>query len=452
MKGARGIALSSLLKVPGRGFVEEILDRFLAKSDLSPVDRRLARELTLGTVRMRGTIDAVAKVFSKKPLKKLDRFVHEVVRLGLYQLLFCDRIPVHAAVHETVQLVKKSPHRRASGYVNAMLRRISDSLKRGGGGVSADPRFGFSRFDGTDLFFDRAVFPNPETDLAGYLAAIHSHPRFLVDRWLSRHGRERTEVFLLAGNRRPALSLRQVSGRVDPERFRQAFESQGLSLTPGPEAGIWLVAKGGDPRGYPGYQEGWFVVQDPTQAQVVPAANVLPGQRILELCAAPGGKTAHLAEIAGGEGIVAVDRDWKRTLKITSGLKRLGFSGVIVLCADVCSLPLREEEAFDRILLDVPCSNTGVLARRAEARWRFHGESLRTLIETQRKLLRVALTRLAPGGVLTYSTCSLEEEENEGVVRSVVAETPGFRFLQGVMSWPETGWGGGGFWQIEHSG
>jgi len=254
----------------------------------------------------------------------------------------------------------------------------------------------------------------------------------MVERFLAQRGLDDTMKILAAGVARPPLSIRPAEGHRD--ELIAAFHERGLRFRE--EGRCLLMESGGLVEDLPGWKELWFAVQDASAAEVVPALEVTKASRVLDLCAAPGGKTIALAEAVGPEGaVLAVDVAGERTDRLRAELMRRGLSNVAVLEADAtdaAALPMgvagRGKPGFHFALLDAPCSNTGVLARRVEARWRIEGPAeIATLAALQGRLIRVAADKLRRAGRLVYSTCSLDRDENEGVVASFLAESPDFR-------------------------
>jgi len=323
-------------------------------------------------------------------LEGLTVSIRNVLRLGAYQILFSDGVPDRAAVYESVELAKRVGHPGTARLVNAVLRKVVRER-------------------------DRIEYPDPEGDPAGYLAVLGSHPRWLAARWIARFGMKEASARCAANNRRRPVSLRvnRLKGTADalvarlaeagfegkPSDFVEGFvdveEAQGLFET---EA----------------FRAGWFQVQDPSGGLVGLLLDPQPGERVLDVCAAPGGKTTHAAELMGNVGeIVALDKHSRRVERIVENVRRLGIRIVRTVAMDALKY---EDGGFDRVLVDVPCSGTGVFARRVDARWRLKEEDIGELIELQERLLEKGASLLRKGGRLVYATCSMEEEENEGVV------------------------------------
>jgi len=424
---ARSLALQILLdghSASGqRTFVGETLDRRLVQFPLSPLERRLATQLVYGVLRRQGTLVALLRPLLTRSLETVEPWLREVLCLGAFQLVFLSQIPPHAALHETVELAALFGRPTAKGFVNGVLRALTRLLTKD---VSERPAAdSLPLADGRYRRLSRAVFADPEKQPAAYLAEAFSLPQWLVERWLARQDwQECVRLgFWFAG---PApLTLRCNPLRVDRAAFLAAGATAGLRIEPGVHPQAVRVC---DPVPIPeiaGYGEGWFAVQDESAMAVGSALAPEPGWRVLDLCAAPGGKTTHLGEQMRGQGeIAACDVSEQRLRTVGELAGRLGL-GLIRTCLvradDDASIPTGP---FDAVLVDVPCSNTGVLGRRPEVRWRLGPGDLRHLVALQTRLLTLAVGRARPGGRIVYSTCSIEPEENGGVVRAVLQVYP----------------------------
>jgi 16S rRNA (cytosine967-C5)-methyltransferase len=404
-------------------FANDLLDQQLAHSPLGDQDRRLATQLVYGVLRRRASLDALIRPYLVRPPHRVDPLLWDVLHLGAYQLAFLSHVPAHAAVNESVELAEPVGGRGAKGFVNGLLRRVAELLtdqKADGPAADALPleQGQYRRLDGP-------VLPDPEDDPAPYLAAGFSWPAWLAERWLERSGWDECVRlgFWFAG---PApLSLRVNRLRESRDDYLLDLTAVNVAATPGSHPQAVRLEDHLPIRTLPGYAEGRFAVQDETSMRVATALNPRPGMTVLDLCAAPGGKTTHLAELMRNEGrIVACDIDDRRLATLSGLCERLG----VAIVEPVRLHPDRDEDPpagpFDAALVDVPCSNTGVLGRRPEARWRLDPRDLPRLVPLQTKLLIQAAERLRPGGAVVYSTCSVEPEENQGVVRNVLKGMP----------------------------
>ncbi len=425
MPTARDLAADALRQLEQQGGrVREGLER--ARPRLADGrERGLLTELAYGTLRRQGLLDVCLSAFSRRALERLDAAARVGARLALYQALYLDRIPAAAAVDHAVGWVRRRAGPGAAGYVNGVLRAALRGLE-GRVGAPSDPRRDVPREDGSALRWRDPLFPDPELAPAANLGARHSMPAWLVERWLTRWGLERTRAVLEASAARPPVTLRVRRGDVASLCARLARLDPGAR--PGPVAGS-LLLPGGEGGGLDPVERGEAWVQDATAQRVAPLLEPRPGQRLLDLCAAPGGKALHLCDllsVAGGGEVVAADVDAGKVEGLGALASRVpagvGFTARRVPAEG--PLPFAPA-SFDGVLVDAPCSNTGVLRRRVEARWRLRPADLDTLPALQLSLLRRALPLLGPGGRLVYSTCSIEPEENGGVIAALLALEPG---------------------------
>ena len=366
-------------------------------------ERGLAHELAAGVLRHRTILDAaIAPHLDRGPDRIRDDLL-DILRLGAYQLLYLDRVPRHAAVDTAVSLGRRIAGARVGGFINAVLRKISETGS------------------------EERVAKSEEEPTASLLATRYSHPEWLVERWLKRFGGEETERLLQANNARPPLVVQPA--RWNRETLIASFEQQGISWHPAPfDAG--LVVEGRRPQELPGFSAGSCFVQDPAQALVVRFFARLRGA-LYDACAAPGGKA--IAFSAGGF-VAAADLRPARARRLRENLLRAGHQPAAVLVADAGSPPVRPVPA---VLLDAPCLGTGTFSRHPDARWRVTPEALAALAAEAGLLLRTLAAVVAPGGLLFFATCSLEPEENELQISAFLAEEPRFRREAGGSLPPE---------------
>jgi 16S rRNA (cytosine967-C5)-methyltransferase len=380
-------------------FTDRLLDGAHARGGPDPRDQALMHELVKGTLRWRGRIDWALDQLVHSGLQQVQPWIRNVLRLGAYQLLFLDRIPAHAAVDESVKLAHQYGHPGTAGLANSVLRRLADGK-------------------------DALEWPAGED--AASLAVWGSHPRWIVERWLARFGPEATRALLLADNRQVPVGLRVNRLRGTREQLIERLTAEGVAATPArlsPDL-VWIEGHQA-PGALKAFKDGWCTAQDESEALVARLVAPQPHERLLDLCAAPGGKCTHLAELMGDEGEVwAMERAEARVASLEMNVQRLGTHAVHVVQGDgrAYSFPM----PFDRVLVDAPCSGLGVLARRADARWRKGPDMLRDLPPMQLDLLAAGGRRLRPGGVLVYSVCSFEPEETTQVVERFLRHTPLF--------------------------
>lgn len=365
-----------------------------AASGLESRDRAFTHELVYGVARLRGRLDHLLARRVRGGLGRLDPPVLELLRLGAYQVLYMDGVPRYAAVSQTVDQTRAVAGKGAGGLVNAVLRGVGDD------GAYPD------------------LFPDFAQDPASFLETWGSHPRWMVDRWLARWSPEEVRALVEADNRRPDIHLAPLD--VGADRAAELLEAAGVSCASlGDSVGCVRLAPGTDP--VKALSVLPSVVQDPGAHLVTRYADVPAGSEIADLCAAPGGKALALS--TRGSYTLAADRSEVRMRLIRDNARRTGRPlGMVV--ADANRPPLRE---VDAVLVDVPCTGTGTLARHPDGRWRLNAGSVESMARLQGGILDAAAGVVRPGGLLIYSTCSLEREENEDQVTAFLQRTPGFR-------------------------
>ncbi len=399
---ARQTAYQILRRVEsGRRFAVDLLQSPQV-SRLCDADRRLTTELVMGVLRWRGELDYRIEQLSGKPLTYFDAEVATILRLGIYQIRFLEKVPKSSVVNEAVSLTKAVRKRSAAGLVNAVLRKCEPLAHEAG----------------------RAL----DEGLAAI--ALRSMPTWLRARWEKQFGLQVMKALALASTQIPPTVLRVAGPAVSREDIRQALHAEGVETRPGYFSERALVVSAGNIQKSASLAEGRVVIQDEASQAVGALVRPLPGQRVLDLCAAPGVKAGQLAAALGEGTLVACDLSARR-LRTMVRLLRGRIPSAVRLHAvrldATKGLPFACR--FDRILVDAPCSGTGTLARNPEIKLRLRSEDVARLAGLQVKMLRNALSVLAPGGRLTYATCSLEPEENEQVVEGLLAEAQGYRTL-----------------------
>ncbi len=388
MKDIRSIAVDVLDRArKEKMFVDDALDRARG-GGLSPRDRGLLTSIVLGATRHRLTLDYIAQEISGA--KEIEEPLRPILEVALFQLLFMDRVPDYAAVDAAVRCAPE----RARRFVNAVLRKVQRELEEFASPAD-DPRRILPRPDAEPRAFKSDIFPD---DPVERLAVVHSHPLWLVERWVKRMGPEATRDILVADNAIPPLTAR---ARVDRQELIAKLRAEGVSARPGRRPDSVILERPGKISSLAAFRDNLFQVQDETQMAVAP---LLAGaKRVIDLCAAPGGKSIHLADL--GCEVVACDVSPERVRYIDAKLNRV--------VADGTRPPFGR--VFDGVLVDAPCSNTGVLARRADARWRLKPKDVTAMTRIQRALLAAARELVVPGGRIVYSTCSIEPEENDAI-------------------------------------
>jgi 16S rRNA (cytosine967-C5)-methyltransferase len=358
-------------------------------------DRALLLEIVAGTLRMQRAIDYQLASRVKRPLDRLDAAVLRVLRLSAFQLIYLSRLPASAIINDAVELTRRAGKTSAAGLVNAVLRALSK---------------------------DREQLTWPDD-----IAIVHSHPRWLVDRWIARYGEPATRDWLLFNNRPPALCLAVNRTLTTREALADELATAGVTTEPTSHAAHGLHVRSGHPLGLPAFSGGRFIVQDEASQLIAELVQAQPGQRVLDLCASPGGKTVTLSAATRAPGsIVACDVRPHRVRLLSRTLARCRITNAtVVQIPEHGPLPFRDA-AFDVVLIDAPCSGLGTVRRDPDIRWRRTPEDLPRFAAAQRMLLSRAAMLVRPGGQLTYSTCSSEPEENREVVEGFLDERPDY--------------------------
>jgi 16S rRNA (cytosine967-C5)-methyltransferase len=400
---ARTIAFDVLHRVETQSaFADEVL-RAELNDNVGPENAGLATELTLGVLRWQRLLDFLIDRNLSKTTKALDIEVRIALRLGIYQLCFLERVPAHAAVHESVELVKRARKKSAAPLVNAVLRKSAKEAIHL-----------FKSRDGV-----KPLLPK-DSPVAEQLGILNSHPTWMIERWLQTYGEGRARALLETNNHVPGASCYVLDSRRLDEALA-SLRKAGCTVAPGVLLRDSWTLQGGNPSASEAVRRGWVAIQDEASQAVAHLLGVENGNAVLDLCAAPGGKTLLLAQAAGPKGhVIAAELHAHRARAMAERFERAGLRNIESIVLDG-TRPLPFERKFDRILVDAPCSGTGTLARHPEIRWRLRAGNLDDLHALQVRLLKNALPHLAPGGRLIYSTCSLEPEENERVVAEVLS-------------------------------
>ena len=389
-------------------YAEPLLDAALSGTALAnPHDRGLLTELVYGTLRMRGRLDWIIDQLYRGDAAALETGVRNILRTGLYQLWHTDRIPPFAAVNEAVGIAGKTCP-AASGLVNALLRT---ALRKK----------------------DAIAWPDMAKDPGKAISAIHSHPRWLVERWLDEFGIDETIAICRANNAVPPLALRVNSLKASREQAVAALAQEGLTVEPtafSPD-GLLLVSPAAGLRVTASWREGLIRIQDEASQLIALLLSPEPGENLLDLCAGTGGKTLHLAALMENRGsITAVDLYPDKLRQLQEEAGRLGVTIVETQVADALALPETFRDAFDRVLLDAPCSGLGTIRRNPEIRWRLAPKDLNNCMQIQKRLLRSAADCVRPGGRLVYSVCTVTPEENEAVIEDLLKNRPDFSLIK----------------------
>ncbi len=379
-------------------------DRALHGARLSERDRALVTELVFGVTKMRKALDHVAEKLAARPVENMDPVARNALRLGAYQVLYLTHIPPPAAVNESVRLARAFGHAGIAAFVNGVLRALV-------------------RVPG------EAAFPDAASHPADHIAVKYSHPGWMVSRWLARFGFDDTARLCAVNNEVPPVTIRANTLKTSRDRLLHELAAAGIDARPSPYVPQAIDVRGGaDLFGHRSYRDGEFIVQDASSMLVAHVLDPAPGERVVDLAAAPGGKTTHVAELMGDRGeIVALDVHEHRIKILEQNAKRLGIRSITAIRADAtCVSADIASRPFARAIVDPPCTGTGVLRRRPDLRWHRKPQDIAELTRIQAGLLASAATTVKPGGIVVYSTCSIEPEENVQIIDEFLAKHPEF--------------------------
>ncbi|NNU82531.1 16S rRNA (cytosine(967)-C(5))-methyltransferase RsmB [Geobacillus sp. BMUD] len=393
----RELALDTLLAIEEKGAYSHLeLNDAIRKGHVDSRDAALLTEIVYGTMQRRDTLDYYLAPFLRKA-RRLEPWVRILLRLTLYQMVYLDRVPDRAAVFEAVEIAKRRGHRGIASLVNGVLRTIS--------------REGLPAIEAVD-------------DASQRLAIATSHPEWLVRRWIAQYGFEETARMCEMNLRPPQSTARVNRLRATVEEALERLRAEGVEAELGRMAPEAIRAEKGNLAHTEAFRAGWLTIQDESSMLVARALDPAPGERVLDCCAAPGGKTTHIAERMDGRGeVVAVDVHEHKVKLIKQQAQRLGLDNIMAIALDSRRLGERfAPESFDRILVDAPCTGFGVIRRKPEIKYTKGSDDVAALAEVQQAILRAAAPLLKKGGTLVYSTCTVEREENEETIARFLAD------------------------------
>ncbi len=408
MPNAREIALEILYEIEVKSaFANETIELFCKNYHLSNLDRRFVSELVNGTTKMRRRLDYVLSFFLEKEINDLTPWIRNILRLGVYQIDFLDRVPESAAVNESVNLAKKFGHRGTVALVNAVLRSYLRDKSR-------------------------VCFPSWEENKVENIALFYSFPSFLVESWLNMFGEEETIKLCQIFNERPKLCFRMNSLKVESHSLEEKLNKSKTKFKSGRFLeNFYYIESRVDLNHFTPLVEGLVYLQDESAGFPVTLLDPQAGETILDLCAAPGGKSTFIAELLRDKGrVLAVDKNWEKIKLLKENCRRLGINSVNYFCGDATNFQV---QPVDRVLVDAPCSGLGVLGRNPDSRWRKQKEDLLRLQKIQLEILFNAAGLVKKGGVLVYSTCTLTREENDFVIEKFLEKRKDFRLMDGSL-------------------
>ncbi|ACC83001.1 16S rRNA (cytosine(967)-C(5))-methyltransferase [Nostoc punctiforme] len=439
MTNPRQLAFIALRDVHKGAYADVALDRVLQKVNLPDRDRRLVTELVYGSVRRQRTLDTLIDQFAKNKSHQQPQDLRTILHLGFYQLRYQERIPASAAVNTTVQLAKENGFSGLTGFVNGLLRQyLRKAGEQGGRGAGGQRSRGAEEKDSLLVPVPQPPVPSTQAPVLNFdplqlpenpverLGILHSFPDWIIQVWLEQLGLTETEQLCEWMNQSPTIDLRINPLCTSIEEVEAALQSVGLLVRRIPDLpqALRFMGNTGSIQKLPGFKEGWWTVQDASAQLVSHLLDPQPGEVVIDVCAAPGGKTTHIAELMADSGkIWACDRTASRLRKLQENSQRLNLQSIQIYTGDSRHSNQFQNTA-DRVLLDAPCSGLGTMHRHADARWRQTPESVRELSVLQKELLTHTSTFVKAGGVLVYATCTLHPAENEEVISAFLAESP----------------------------
>jgi len=403
MHGVRATAIKILNRFErSDSYLEKLIDKAIKEGNFNEMDKALLTELVYGVVRWKAKLDYVLVGFYFGDYLKCLNVVKNAMRIALYQIMFLDRIPLYAAVNESVEYVKRIQGEKTAGIVNAVLRNIARNI-------------------------DNIRYPEKEEDYVYHLAVMYSYPRWMVKRWLEYFGENDAEKMLFTSNRKPYVTLRVNTYKTKTENVINELKKLNIPFFISPYYPHSLVIR--KPRiditSMDLFKEGLVTIQDTSATLAALLANPQPGQLIYDMCAAPGGKSFVFAELMKNTGkVVAVDKYPSKLRFIEEGASRLGLTNIEIISGDASELVF--EEKADVVFLDVPCSGLGTIAKNPDIKWKREREDIYKLAEIQKKILSNATKNVKVGGAIVYSTCTTEPEENEQNIEWFLKQFPNF--------------------------
>jgi len=419
---------------PKHNFASPILTKLLDETS----EKQRATDLVYGTIRNQNAIDTVIATFSGRPTKRIPAELLNIIRIAAFELIYSPETPEYSIVNEAVENTKAVGGEKQTSFVNAILRQIAKHISNRQIQLSqANPEAMLPQTPSTSCEFDICFLPDAKISLADYLSTAFSLPKWLITDWLGEFGEDSTRQICFASNRRPSIYIRPNILKITTQELGQKLCQADIDVEI-----ITEMIRIKSPRAImelPGFAEGLFTVQDITASQAVRLLQPKPGWTILDMCAAPGVKTTQLAEATGDLAkIIATDIDAERLKLVKENIARLGINNVnIVPYKEILNSKFEIlNSKFDCVLLDVPCSNTGVLAKRIEKRYRLNPKGIKELVKTQNDLLHSAATMTKPRGKICYSTCSIQRCENSELVKDFLQKNRSFKLESEQLSLP----------------
>ncbi|HEY3425229.1 MAG TPA: 16S rRNA (cytosine(967)-C(5))-methyltransferase RsmB [Negativicutes bacterium] len=401
---AREVALKIINDVTNNDAYANIaLAREINRQNLTDQDRRFVTELVYGTIKAGATLDWLLSYYVTRSVSKMPPIIRNILKMGIYQIFFLSKVPHSAACNQAVELTKKYGHPGTVKFVNAVLRN-----------AVRNP--------------DKAIYPDKNSQPTKYLSLKYFHPEWLVARWIDRLGIQSTEELCLMNNSTPPLSLRTNTLKIERQELLAILEQEGITCEPSQWATEGIICSNHPAlRTLKSLREGLFQIQDESSMLVAHVLDPQPGEFIIDACGAPGGKSTHIAAIMQNQGKVLSTDIYDHKLALTTeNADRLGIKIIETKVLDATLLGSLYPEQADRVLVDAPCSGLGVLRRKPDSRWRKNESMLAELPILQTAILHSAADCVKAGGILVYSTCTTEPEENQAIVQGFLTDRPDF--------------------------
>jgi len=409
----REIALKILYDINEKGAYSNIaLSRELSDGVVRPLDRAFITEMVYGVLKWKLTIDWIISRFSSLKMKKISPWILNIMRLGVYQIIYMDKVPDSAACNESVNLSKRYGHAGSSKYVNGVLRNISRNK-------------------------DNIPYPDKKSEAVKYLSVKHSHPEWLVEIWIKRFGPAFTEELLINNNQIPDFTIRTNVLKTDPQKLMEELQAKGLKVLKGRYLDEALIIE--NPSAFTSldaYKNGHFQVQDESSMLAARILDPRSGELVIDVCSAPGGKTTHIAELMKNKGVViARDVHEHKIVLINEAAKRLGIDIIKAEIFDASKLDEKYIGKADRVLVDAPCTGLGIIRKKPDIKWTRKAEDKKEITALQKVILKNAAMYIKTGGVIVYSTCTIEKEENIDIIEDFLKNNKDFELdnIQGCV-------------------
>lgn len=412
----------------------ELLNEYLPKTDRPGQ----ATDIVFGVVRNRLAIDNIVKKCGSVEPARVKPGLWNLLRIGTYELIYAPKTAEYGIINEVCELARQKGTAKTVGFINAVLRAVQKNiLSRQMPLDQADLQTLLPQDDQTGCAFKTKILPSPANDPVNYYSLAFSLPTWLISQWLESYGDEKTRQICAASNRHPSVIAQPNTLCTTTEKLAAQLAHEGIECDINAEKSMLCIKQAGQITKIQAFLDGFFTIQDPTAADAMKLLDPQPGWTIADLCAAPGGKSIALALLMQDQGtILASDSDVDRLQKVRQNIERMRLNAIEIVKPKDIEHKIHKLKALDAVILDVPCSNTGVLARRVEARWRLQKNTMNSLVKTQQQLLTQAAALCRPKTYLVYSTCSIEPEENQRQIQPFLSQHRSFTLVKEQLTWP----------------